>query len=646
MSEMKTSIMIWGVVSIISTIIMFNDNQNIVPLVLGANFFVKSIAFVMCVILGTIGAIIASSIKKFVFSTGINQLSNNLYLTIFWHIGLQIIGVLFGMIIGALIILKPLSNKNKGEFLHSCHSHSMAVFFSKEDSENYCECLYEKYEDNGLLTEKGKKNAASLFSKLQSFKNETTLDPEESTIKDIVISCGKELKLESSINKLFPPNETIKPPLNSTSPQVNSTSSSAKENTIAPSETAETGNTPLPENTQTTNTQTPEQTKAPVSTENKPAEQKSANRYRINGDLVTDTKTGLMWMRCSLGQKWDGSTCQGDATTYTWKKAIDSANNFSFAGYSDWRLPTVQELKTLVYCSGGQPTEWNEAISSGEYDGCIVTYNSPTIVQEVFPNTPATWEWSSTPNDTDTNHAWAVNFGKGSAPRNGDKTGAVPVRLVRNESASTVSTSTVESENTSQTNVIEQTADSMQTEKTPTTPEEYIQKMLHDAMIDDSNSIQASRKYLETLPKPAKGDRNAARKINEEGLKFIQTKQYEQALPLFAKASKTDPSDVEALNNYGFALMMSNHLNEAETVLIKTLIMKPDRTAAWSNLGHTFAFQGKEEQAVDSYMNAYLFSKKPDKTVEFFKKQLAQEDNPHLKNALSRAIDQMLTDND
>ncbi|WP_201340697.1 DUF1566 domain-containing protein [Abyssogena phaseoliformis symbiont] len=47
-----------------------------------------------------------------------------------------------------------------------------------------------------------------------------------------------------------------------------------------------------------------------------------------------------------MGKRWDGGTCIGDIKEHTWR----STNNLSanFAGYSDWRMPTIKELNTLV----------------------------------------------------------------------------------------------------------------------------------------------------------------------------------------------------------------------------------------------------------------------------------------------------------
>ncbi|MDO8827835.1 hypothetical protein, partial [Methylophaga sp.] len=42
-------------------------------------------------------------------------------------------------------------------------------------------------------------------------------------------------------------------------------------------------------------------------------------RYSDNGDgTITDTKTNLIWQRCSLGQTWTGETCAGYAEGYNW----------------------------------------------------------------------------------------------------------------------------------------------------------------------------------------------------------------------------------------------------------------------------------------------------------------------------------------
>jgi hypothetical protein len=57
---------------------------------------------------------------------------------------------------------------------------------------------------------------------------------------------------------------------------------------------------------------------------------------------VTHNKTGLMWMRCALGQNWNGATCTGSGQTYIWQAALQAAEGSSFAGHGDWRLPNIK----------------------------------------------------------------------------------------------------------------------------------------------------------------------------------------------------------------------------------------------------------------------------------------------------------------
>lgn len=62
--------------------------------------------------------------------------------------------------------------------------------------------------------------------------------------------------------------------------------------------------------------------------------------YKDNGDgTVTDLNTGLMWSG-NPGEK------------LAWEQAAAGASKFRLGGYSDWRLPTIKELYSLINFSG------------------------------------------------------------------------------------------------------------------------------------------------------------------------------------------------------------------------------------------------------------------------------------------------------
>ena len=131
--------------------------------------------------------------------------------------------------------------------------------------------------------------------------------------------------------------------------------------------------------------------------------------FTINSDgTVTHKTTGLMWMRCSLGQTWDGKTCKDMAAIYTWGEGLRAGTNYEFAGYKDWRLPNKNELESIVE------------------ERCY----SPAINASVFPETPSAYFWSSSPYAGFSQGAWSVDFGYGSVNAS-DKDGTIHVRLVR-----------------------------------------------------------------------------------------------------------------------------------------------------------------------------------------------------------------------
>lgn len=135
-------------------------------------------------------------------------------------------------------------------------------------------------------------------------------------------------------------------------------------------------------------------------------------------------------MRCSLGQTWKVNTCVSWIKNYTWQAALDASKTLNsqggYAGYRDWRVPTKEELKTLIYCSSDQPKTWNDMEIS-----CQGDYNRPTIYQPLFPKTPEKGRyWSSTVYVNESNVAWSINFDDGYVSTN-DSSSNGRVRLVR-----------------------------------------------------------------------------------------------------------------------------------------------------------------------------------------------------------------------
>ena len=61
-----------------------------------------------------------------------------------------------------------------------------------------------------------------------------------------------------------------------------------------------------------------------------------------SSNSVTDNVTGLMWAK-----SYNGAGCR-NGSTLNWYSAVSWAVGLTFDGYSDWRLPNITELQSIV----------------------------------------------------------------------------------------------------------------------------------------------------------------------------------------------------------------------------------------------------------------------------------------------------------
>ncbi|MEJ2406024.1 MAG: DUF1566 domain-containing protein [Candidatus Thiodiazotropha sp.] len=119
--------------------------------------------------------------------------------------------------------------------------------------------------------------------------------------------------------------------------------------------------------------------------------------FVINGDgTATDQRTGLMWQRCPHGMTLndqgntdpdDDSCTSAIPTPLNWQTALQAAASDSSGGYTDWELPDVKALESLVL------------------PDCMMS----AADRLAFPDTPSAAFWSSTPIRQDP-VAWQVDF--------------------------------------------------------------------------------------------------------------------------------------------------------------------------------------------------------------------------------------------
>ena len=115
------------------------------------------------------------------------------------------------------------------------------------------------------------------------------------------------------------------------------------------------------------------------------------NRFKVEEHIIIDTQHNIEWLRCSVGQRWDGSNCIGQIVNLSLDTVPQAIKLASEQLGGVWRLPTKKELKSIVCKS------------------CP----SPKINKDIFPNTDNAPYWTGDRSVFNSRFFVSVNFHTG-----------------------------------------------------------------------------------------------------------------------------------------------------------------------------------------------------------------------------------------
>lgn len=139
--------------------------------------------------------------------------------------------------------------------------------------------------------------------------------------------------------------------------------------------------------------------------------------YTDNMDgTVTDNNTGLMWQK-SPDQNNDGVIDINDKMSYM--DALEKAEDLNYAGYDDWRLPTIKELYSLIDFNGTDPVvdakDNSELIPFIDTDYFDFVYGDPDAGERIIDSqyVSSTLYVSKSGSGNDESLLFGVNFADG-----------------------------------------------------------------------------------------------------------------------------------------------------------------------------------------------------------------------------------------
>ena len=140
----------------------------------------------------------------------------------------------------------------------------------------------------------------------------------------------------------------------------------------------------------------------------------------VQAEDIETEPTGGTWTDSSSGLTWQNPPAE---SAMQWPEAVDYCENLILDGHSDWRLPTISELRSLIRGCPATQTGWSCGVDDGclsfsscwsdPCEGCSSGGPDDGCYRPVEVEGSCDWYWSSSSREDDDFYRWFVIFFSG-----------------------------------------------------------------------------------------------------------------------------------------------------------------------------------------------------------------------------------------
>lgn len=165
-----------------------------------------------------------------------------------------------------------------------------------------------------------------------------------------------------------------------------------------------------------------------------------------------------------------------------------------------------------------------------------------------------------------------------------------------------------------------------------------VRVMLAAAKSENLSLAMAAMQRLNDLPKPARGDTQTARKLNQLGLTALHGNDLPGAILQFSHARAADPGDVEVVGNLMYAYLQNHNYINAADLAMQGFLLDSKSANLWFLYSTALQKQERVADGLAALWLAWQFSTDRTKMLALIDSKLSEESDAQTPRNCTRQL--------